>query len=126
MKKLFYLFLAITVACSSGDDDGVNDQYNIRYVITYSGDNQNPDEDWGRITYTNSTGNDNEFDISESLWEYEMQVQVETNASFTLYLRAQDWNNFTTTIAQVYLNNQLVAESIGEDGNGAIVYYDIN
>ena len=45
--------------------------------MTTDAPTDNSSGNWGRISYTNSTGNENEFSTNELFWELEIQINPE-------------------------------------------------
>ena len=127
MKKLLYLLLAITfIGCSSDNNSNSNSSNNSIYTVKYQVTTDAPTDDssgnWGRIRYTNSTGNDNEFSTNELFWELEIQIDPEGGSNVLLDVNNQ--TNEGITNAKIYVNGELKGESTGEQGGDArVIYY---
>ena len=126
MKKLLYLLLAITfIGCSSDNNSSSNSSnnsvYTVKYQVTTDAPTDNSSGNWGRIRYTNSTGNYNEFSTNELFWELEIQINPE-GGSYVL-LNANNQTNDRLTKAKIYVNGELKGESTGEQGADADVFY---
>ena len=127
MKKLLYLLLAITfIGCSSDNNSSSNSSnnsvYTVKYQVTTDAPTDNSSGNWGRIRYTNSTGNYNEFSTNELFWELEIQINPE-GGSYVL-LNANNQTNEGLTTAKIYVNGELKGESTGEQGADAdVIYY---
>ena len=136
MKKLLLLSALLIFACSSGGDSNDNNNssqnsfLNVRYEVTTTGDPENPSENWGEITYTNVTGNENYFSTNELYWESEIQIEIirddfgnidySQSISYVLLdANIQGGNDTALTIAKIFINNELEAESIAEQGADA-------
>ena len=129
MKKLLYLLLAITfIGCSSDNNSSSNSSnssnnsvYTIKYQVTTDAPTDNSSGNWGRIRYTNSTGNENEFSTNELFWELEIQINPEGGSYVLLDANNQTGEGLTT--AKIYVNGELKGESTGEQGADAYVIY---
>ena len=126
MKKLLYLLLAITfIGCSSDNNSSSNSSnnsvYTVKYQVTTDAPTDNSSGNWGRIRYTNSTGNENEFSTNELFWELEIQIDPEGGSYVLLDVNNQTNEGLTT--AKIYVNGELKGESTGEQGAGAYVIY---
>ena len=121
MKKLLYLFLAITIACGGDDDSNSNNSiYTVKYEVTTTA-LIDADENWACLYYTNSTGNENSTCINESLWE--LQIQIDPEAGSYVVLDVSNYTDEGLATAKIYVNGDLKGESFAEEGSDPYVVY---